>query len=219
MNWRAMIRRLLRRDRTVYVVAGFMRSGTTAMMQGLEAGGLRVDRAPKGDPLREFYELSEHQKARGWYSEGAGTVELPPGQRFPSAHRGRLIKCLVGSARYLDPQPVPIKVVFMRRDIQEIAESGRRLTGIPYQQRGVERSVEHELKQWRARPDVQLVEVWYGALLANPEGVYDRLQAAGWPIDARRATRAIDPTKRTVFRPNMVNVAEGNYLREPEVVR
>lgn len=192
LHWRC-------KHKPVYVTAGFQRSGTTAMMEALEAGGMIADRAPEGDPSRQYYELSHAQKNHGWYSEiGPGTEELPIGERFPINHRGHVIKCLTGSAKYLDKQPNGIKVVFMRRAYEEISESSNRFRGMPFNATNVEKSVAKELIQWQQRPDVELIEVWYDRLVREPRWVFEMLKEHGWPINPKKAARIIDPEKRHV---------------------
>lgn len=190
MKWRS--------PQPVYVVGGFYRSGTTMMMQALEAGGLKADRAPKGDPLRDLYELDMRQKSYGWYSETDETDDLPIGERFPAQHRGHVIKALIGSAKYMDIQPAGTKVVFMLRDPREIRESSGKFFGHPYRIADIERAIRDELNRWRMRSDTELIEMNYTDVLANPELAFSILKQCGWPINVKKAARVVDPAKRTV---------------------
>lgn len=183
----------------VYVVAGFMRSGTTAMMQALERGGMHVDRAPRGDPLRALYELSIDQRRHGWYDDDhPERPELPPGERYPRLHRGHVIKALVGSARYMDPQAEPYRVIFMRRSSEEIRASADREFGHPYRVADIERAVESELRRWEMRGDAFVMDAWFEALLERPQVVMQRVRDFGFPIRVGRAAGAIRPELRHV---------------------
>jgi len=188
-----------RTEQPVYVVAGFKRSGTTMLMQALEAGGVPVDRAPQGDENRPYYELSRVQRKAGWADlEVVGDTELPIGQRFPFAHRGRLIKTLTGMARYLDPMPKGYVVVFIHRDADAINASAQREFGYTYSADNIDRQVTADLLVWRTRNDcdVRLIEVAYDDVLADPLGTIRALKRHGFPIrHVNRAARVIDTNR------------------------
>ena len=188
--------RWFHRERPVYVVAGFRRSGTTMLMQALEAGGVRVDIAPAGAPDREYYELSHDQRAHGWPDyEHPERTELPYTERFPVAHKGRAIKCLSGMAQYLAPIPAGYVVVFIHRSPDAISRSAAVKWGYGFRADDIARSVAADLLVWRDRTDcpVTLVELDYDDVLRDPIAAMQQLQAAGFPIrHVNRAAKVID---------------------------
>lgn len=199
------LRRRWNRNRPVYVVGGFMRSGTTMLMQALEAGGLTVDRAPDGD-LHDDYELSADQRRQGWepehYSGEIRVGDALPSGRFPTLHRGHLIKCLAGMARYCDPQPGGYVVVYIHREPKAINASMLARWGQSYAESAITKSVEADVNMWRNRDDcpVRLLEVWYDDVLADPKAVMLQLRALGFPIrHVNRAARVIDPQRGTRY--------------------
>lgn len=204
----ALLRRTPRADAPVWAVAGHMRSGTTMMMRALEAGGMRVDRAPvgedaapNGDTPRDDYELSRAQLRQGWDEWGAGELHLGdtlPAGRFPNAHRGRLIKIPCGAARYCDPVPGGYRVVFIHRNPVDILRSEYDRWGYStHSVELIEQAVARELAVWRNRDDceVQLVEVRYEEVLRSPFAAFVQLRTNGWPIDPRKAARIVDPQR------------------------
>ena len=162
------------------------------LMQALEAGGLTVDRAPAGDPRRDDYELEEEAYA-SLRPEAMDAEALE--WRFPRAHRGRLIKVLVGSVHRLHPQPQMV-CVFIQRNWAELAASYERRNGIPPRRDWAEKAIEKELSRWRAREHVELTVVDYDAVLENPEWFFGVLKKNGFPIDAAEAAAVVDTERQ-----------------------
>lgn len=188
-----------RKPQPVYVVAGFRRSGTTMLMQALEAGGMKVDRAPEGHEERDDYELSHAQRAQGWYSERDEIYEESPiGERFPSRHRGRLIKCLVPMARYCDPIPEGYVVAFVTRSTVDVNRSATKRYGLPFRPEDIERQVELDQRIWTTRDDcpVAFTTVDYDSVVRDPLWNMQRLKESGFPINPKRAARIVRQPQR-----------------------
>lgn len=105
-------------DNTVYVVSGLPRSGTSMMMQILEAGGLQTVtdniRTADDDNLQGYYELEKVKQLKdgesAWVEQAAGKV----------------IKVISSLLEYL-PSGYRYKLVFMERDLLEILASQRKM--------------------------------------------------------------------------------------------
>jgi hypothetical protein len=199
-----MLHKLIRRIRarlgrptgTLYVVAGLKRSGTTMMMQALEAGGMDVARAGRIDYAEhEVYETTADVRRRVWDDDTITGKPTKRHLRYPERYRGRLIKCLTGTARYLRIQPDGIKVVFIKRDIDAVRASWAAEFGNPIQVKSAEKSIASELQYWEQREDTDLVIVDYQFVLDNPVWTMQMLQSAGWPIDAKKAAAIIEPDR------------------------
>ncbi len=186
-----MFRAWRNRNRPVYIVAGFQRSGTAMMMQALEAGGLKVDRARSGE-RHDDYELPQEAYESITY-EALANTDTPDSAFFPRAHRGRLIKVLVGGVADVHPQPGGIVCVFMHRRWEHITASYEKRHGLPLRRDWAEKAITRELVRWRGREDVTLHEFDYDEVLANPLGMMQLLQASGWPVNAKRAARVVRP--------------------------
>ena len=99
---------------TITIVSGLPRSGTSMMMQMLEAGGLPVltdgKREADADNPKGYYELDAAKRLRvdrAWLPEADGKVVKLVAQLLP----------------YLPPAPHHYRVVFMQRDLDEILTS------------------------------------------------------------------------------------------------
>jgi hypothetical protein len=104
----------------VVIVSGLPRSGTSMMMKMLEAGGEQI----LTDKLREadannpngYYEFERVKKLKegdfGWLPEAMG----------------RTVKIVTGLVTYL-PSQYKYKVIFMRRDINEVLSSQKKMLG------------------------------------------------------------------------------------------
>lgn len=97
----------------ITIVSGLPRSGTSMMMQVLEAGGLPVltdnVRKPDADNPRGYYELEKVKQIKKdvfWLDEADGKVFK-----------------MVSALLYDLPQDRFYKIIFMRRKIEEIAAS------------------------------------------------------------------------------------------------
>ncbi|HSB10699.1 MAG TPA: sulfotransferase [Blastocatellia bacterium] len=104
-------------DKTITIVSGLPRSGTSMMMKMLEAGGLEPltdniraadDDNPKG--YFEFERVKQIEHDRGWLEDA----------------RGRVVKLISALLKHL-PDGYTYKVVFMRRNMQEILDSQRQM--------------------------------------------------------------------------------------------
>ena len=111
--------RRLRFGEPVVVVSGLPRSGTSMMMQMLKAGGLPIiadhrREADKSNP-QGYFELERVKEL----DKGGDTSWLRPA-------RGGAVKIIAYLLRYL-PEQINYKVLFMRRDIDEVLVSQRKL--------------------------------------------------------------------------------------------
>lgn len=176
----------------LYIVSGFMRSGTSMMMRALEAGGLEAVYSKKRDqemnarwgdadylPNDSYYELDGEDYLRGGLE-----------QRYD----GKLVKCLWGGMLRLPPGDY--RVVFMRRPAEEIRVSLLAFFGndgaarqFPDLDKGMDRIVDI-LRDRKSVVSVDAVE--YRDVLADPCAVFRRLAANGWPIDPLKAAAIPD---------------------------
>lgn len=160
-----------------------MRSGTSMMMDALEAGGLEAVYSARRDeqmnarwgdadytPNDSYYELDAEDYLRG---------DL--GERYD----GKLVKCLWGGALRLAPGDY--RVVFMRRPAAEIRVSLMAFFGSDYaaaQFPDLDKAMDGAIAVLRDRKSFRSVdEVHYRDVLADPLKVFSGLVESGWPID------------------------------------
>jgi len=111
--------RRFRFGRPVVLVSGLPRSGTSMMMQMLEAGGLPIlsDSARKADESNpEGYREMERVKELAKGGDASWLREA----------RGRAIKIIAYYLPYLPPN-LNYRVVFLQRDLTEVLASQRRM--------------------------------------------------------------------------------------------
>lgn len=155
--------------KTVIVVSGLPRSGTSMMMKMLEAGGLKIltdnQREADANNPKGYYEFERVKQMKdgdlAWLPEAAGKV----------------VKIVTGLITFL-PSEYKYKIIFMKRDLHEILSSQKKMLGrlgkeddnIPDDQ--MSKVYEEHLKQvkgWLVRqPNIELMYVNYNAMVADP---------------------------------------------------
>ena len=107
-------------SKTVIIVSGLPRSGTSMMMKMLEAGGQKI----LTDNLRE----ADANNPKGYY-EFERVKNMKDGDLawMPDAV-GKVVKIVTGLITFLPPG-YNYKVIFMRRDLNEILSSQKKMLG------------------------------------------------------------------------------------------
>ena len=192
------LHRLYRRLRfglPVVVVSGLPRSGTSMLMKMLEAGGLALVtdglRTADEDNPKGYYEVERvknlaSETERGWLREA----------------RGKGIKVISYLLKSL-PSDLNYKVLFIRRDLDEILASQKKMLGRRGEAHEIAPEKMRELFQddlWRAswllknRPQFDALDVHYTAILAEPTEQARRINAfLGGRLDANVMAGAVDP--------------------------
>lgn len=184
-------------DSTVYIVSGLPRSGTSMMMQMLHRGGLPVltdhVRTADEDNPRGYYELERVKQTKddpAWVREARGKVV-------------KLISRLLFDLPEGGSQGVRYKIVFMRRDLDEVLRSQRKML----ERRGESSSgsddemkelfVSHleEVETWlRAREDVDVLFVSYKRMVEAPHKGAERIgRFLGGSLDIEKMLSSVDP--------------------------
>jgi hypothetical protein len=180
---------------TLYIVSGYMRSGTSMMMRCLQAGGMDAVYSPDrshemnekwGDdaykPTDEYYELYRHE-----YLEN----------RLQEKYDCRLVKALWGAVLRIPPGEY--RVIFMRRPVEEIRSSLLAFFGMdsnPLGWENLDAQLDGVIGVLRDRKSVLSVhEVQYHTVLSDPLEVFKHLHDEGWPIDPWGASAQVNPMK------------------------
>jgi len=174
----------------VYVVSGFMRSGTSMMMQALIAGGMEAEYRESRDDMKNRFRDEDYDPNPHLFELERKDYQAPD---FPKGYEGKLIKALrMGPGRM---QVMPdIRVVFMRRDPEEIRQSYMAFFGrADYTVEQIEKDVERSLEAIRNRRDTRLMEVWYRNVVENPVPCFERIRRFfGVPLDVEKAAGVVD---------------------------
>lgn len=192
-----MLKRLFGRNAPppyITVVSGLPRSGTSMMMKMLEAGGI--------PPVQDGIRSADSDNPKGYY-EFERVKQLDKGDTdWVAGAQGKAVKVISALVQHLPPT-FDYRVLFMRRDLDEILASQARML----QNRDeVARVSDDELKTlynkhvrqvltWlHEQPSFQVLEVDYNALLRDVTGQLPALAAfLGDTWDSRAGARVVDP--------------------------
>jgi hypothetical protein len=158
----------------VLVVSGLPRSGTSLMMQMLDGGGVPV--------LTDNVRAADTDNPRGYY-EFEPVKALKRDASWLPAARGKAVK-LVSQLLYHLPPGERYRVVFLKRDLEEVLESQekmlRRLGRVPAPRekiRGAYAAHLERLHEWlRRQANMTVLRVRYRDLLERPREQAERVR-------------------------------------------
>ena len=179
--------------KTVVIVSGLPRSGTSMMMKMLEAGGLPI----LTDNLRE----ADANNPKGYY-EFERVKNMKDGDLawMPEAV-GKVVKIVTGLITYLPPE-FKYKIVFMRRDLKEILSSQKKMLGrlgkgddnIPDDK--MAKTYEERLKQvkgWLVRQaNIETLYVDYNVMVNDPTESLQKVSAFLGGMDVQTMASVVD---------------------------
>jgi hypothetical protein len=182
-------------EKPITIVSGLPRSGTSMMMQILEAGGIppltdNVRKADDDNP-RGYYELEAVKKTK----EGAAWLEGAPGKAVKMVHL----------LLYDLPPHLKYRVIYIERDIREVIASQNRMLDRMGKERGglsdaqtarVFQEQVDALKRWlAAAKNFKVLFVSYNDLIAGGRGTLAAINAfLGGGLDVEAMARIVDPT-------------------------
>lgn len=181
----------LEKPQPLYVVSGFMRSGTSMMMKALEAGGMEAVYRQSRDVMKDRFADAEYDPNIG----GLFELERADYQKpdFPHGYEGKLIKALRMGPGRMAVMPGGIRVVFMQRDPEEIRQSYMAFFGrSDFTVEQIETDVERSLVAARNRRDTRVLEVWYRGVVENPRPWFERIRKFyGVPLDVNACASVV----------------------------
>ena len=156
-------------SKTVVIVSGLPRSGTSMMMKMLEAGGQAI----LTDNLRE----ADANNPKGYY-EFERVKNMKDGDlAWMSEAIGKVVKIVTGLIMFL-PASYNYKIIFMRRDLNEILSSQKKMLGRlgkeddKVEDEKMKKIYQEHLKQVNAwivkQPNIEVLYVNYNTMLGNP---------------------------------------------------
>jgi hypothetical protein len=181
--------------KTVVVVSGLPRSGTSMMMKMLEAGGLPI--------LMDGIRVANEDNPKGYY-EFERVKKLPEGDtEWLDEAVGKVVKIITQLVIHL-PDSHAYKVLVMRRSIPEILASQAKMlerrgeAGGDVSDAQMTELFERHLKQVYAwmeqQPNVEYMDVSYNEALADPIPTIERIQAfLGGDLDTAAMAAVVDP--------------------------
>ena len=179
-------------ENTNYIVSGLERSGTSLVMQVLQAGGVPCafdtsSRPPDDNNPRGYFEL-----------EGGKIISRLRDGTLPLAdYRGRFIKITAYGMKFLPPGNY--RVVYTERNIEEVLDSMEVMTGQRDPDRAETRASFVKLNDMikgliGGRADVKILFVNYNAIVKDPAAEVRRMaEFIGLPgIDENAMAAAVD---------------------------
>jgi hypothetical protein len=149
-----------------YIVSGLERSGTSMLMQILDAGGIptvfdQASRPPDDDNPRGYFEL-----------EGGKIINKLMSDEFSfESHKGKFVKITAYGLKFLPKGNY--KIIYSQRNIEEILDSMEKMAKIQDDNREDTRIIFTKLNdmimnQIKEREDIDVLFVNYNEIVANP---------------------------------------------------
>jgi hypothetical protein len=182
----------------ITIVSGLPRSGTSMMMQVLEAGGLPA--------LKDDVRVADEDNPKGYY-EFERVKQIAQDQAWLQDAQGRVVK-MVSALLLQLPNTYTYKVVFMRRKMQEVLASQKAMLSRKGEapspvsddkMAALFRKHLDQVEKWLAeQPNIEVVYVHYHEVLAEPRPQMERINAfLGGTLDAEPMVSVVD---RTLYR-------------------
>lgn len=153
----------------ITIVSGLPRSGTSMMMQILEAGGMDI----LSDKLRN----PDENNPKGYY-EFDPVKRLASDKTWLPQAQGKVVKIIAQLVSHL-PSDYDYKIIMMERDIDEVLISQQKMLGKLNQVNakvfptGINETFKKQLQKldsWiESQPNVQVIKVNYSDVINNPE--------------------------------------------------
>lgn len=186
-------------ERATVLVSGLPRSGTSLMMQMLQRAGIA--------PVTDGERVADEDNPRGYY-ELERVKQIATDRGWLAGARGRVVKLISQLLMELPPGG-PYRVIFMRRRLDEVLASQRRMLTRRREHTELHRAdftmketfAGHleDVENWlRSRADIATLYVNYNRLIADPARQIARilpfLEAGGFSgLDGAAMGEAIDP--------------------------
>ena len=152
-------------ENTNYIVSGLERSGTSMLMQILDAGGLPCvfdeSRKPDENNPKGYFEL-----------EGGKIINKLIDGSFPlDKYKGKIIKITAYGIKFLPPGKY--KIIYSERNIEETLDSMEKMAKLTDKKREETKKAFMSLnkmikKQINSRADIDALFVNYNQILTNP---------------------------------------------------
>ncbi len=181
----------------VVIVSGLPRSGTSMMMEMLEAGGLEVmsdgERGADVDNPKGYF---EHQRIKD--------LETETDKSYIRQGRGKALKVISFLIRHL-PDDNDYRVIFMRRDLDEVlASQDKMIQRLGSSDASADREAMKEAYRndivrtrllCRKRRNFELIEIHYRETIQDPAATARRVnQFLGGRLDEAAMRKAVDET-------------------------
>jgi tetratricopeptide (TPR) repeat protein len=182
-------------EKSLIVVSGLPRSGTSMLMQMLAAGGVSV----LSDGSRE----PDEDNPRG-YLEVERVKDLLKDSNWLLEERGKAVKIVAPLLAAL-PQGLPCRVILTERDIDEVLDSQERMlirrhqaSSTPERRRLLRaeyaRALDRAKELLQRRPSTELLVIEHRDVISNPLAIAEKMnQFLSGGLNITKMAAAIDP--------------------------
>lgn len=168
-----------------------MRTGTSMMMKALIAGGMEAEYKKSREEMRKKH-ADEHYDPNygGLYELERKDYQV---EDFPKGYEGKLIKCLGPGIAKMKPME-DIKMIFMRRDEEEIRQSFEAFFRAKHFTKDVlKEKINRFLLDAKNRKDISYLGIFnYRDVLKDPRKYFVELKENGWEIDVDKCIEIVD---------------------------
>lgn len=186
---------------TITIVSGLPRSGTSMMMQMLEAGGMEL--------FTDKHRKADESNPLGYYEHEA-VKRIARDKRWVSLSEGKAVKVIAQLMKHL-PSNYHYKVIFMERDLDEVVNSQQKMlarTGkipkntMPYNLRSNFEGTLETVKKWQAEQgNMEVFIANYDEILEQPftkvMEINDFLQGQ---LALEKMVQVVNPTLRREYK-------------------
>ncbi|MCG2768726.1 MAG: sulfotransferase [Anaerolineae bacterium] len=182
-------------QKAVTVVSGLPRSGTSLMMKMLESGGMEV--------LIDNVRQVDEDNPQGYY-EFEKVKQIKEDQAWLEDARGKVVKMVSALLKHL-PGDHAYKVIFMRRKMEEILASQKRM--LVRREEPTDKASDEAMAAWfhkhlkkveawlASQPNIDVIYVSYNETLEDPVQQAKRVnQFLGNALDEEKMVGVVDPT-------------------------
>jgi len=150
--------------KTIYIVSGLPRSGTSMLMQILDAGGMPVASDGRRKPDRS--------NPKGYLEVESIIDKLKDNPNYVFNFEGRVLKVIAYGLQYLPPGSY--KLIYVERNIDEILDSMEEMIRAKDEERDETKKAFIKLDNKtkadiRERKDMQVLFVNYNEILSSPK--------------------------------------------------
>jgi len=155
-------------QKAITVVSGLPRSGTSLMMKMLESGGMEV--------LVDDVRQADEDNPKGYY-EFERVKQIKEDQAWLEDARGKVVKMVSALLKHL-PGSYTYKVIFMRRKMEEILASQKRM--LIRREEPTDKASDEALAAWfrkhlkkveawlASQPNIDVIYISYNEILEGP---------------------------------------------------
>jgi len=180
----------LKRKNTVVVVSGLPRSGTSMMMQILEAGGLEI--------LADFKREADQDNPKGYY-ELEAVKKLDRDNSCLQNAAGRAVKVISHFLKHL-PENNNYKIIFMDRSMKEIIRSQQKMLGenkeaYPKVIAEAFRKEVKKIKKWiDKKENIDIISIHYSDVVKHPKKEIKKIKKfLDIDLNLDKMTSVVDP--------------------------